>query len=146
MVPTHGLDQIAWSNLGRTKYARRVSHRDVANQPKSTIPKRCISVKIYENLVPTHGLEPRTYALQVRCTTNCATSASTLFYVVNRDAIVCIATSECNSFALALRQISPRIFICHSSKRSYRFCLIPRNRHIQPDQFSNPILRFFFNA
>ena len=35
-------------------------------------------------MVPTHGLEPRTYALQVRCTTNCATSASTLFYVVNQ--------------------------------------------------------------
>lgn len=28
-----------------------------------------------EKLVPTHGLEPRTYALQVRCTTSCATSA-----------------------------------------------------------------------
>ena len=44
-------------------------------------------------MVPTIGLEPTTYALRVRCTTNCATSASVSYF------------SRCRVYFQCLKQI-----------------------------------------
>lgn len=78
------MSQTILSLLADTQCKRAVSKRDFSYQKTylsdlmENIKKIRTSMNEIRNqflVVPTIGLEPTTYALRVRCTTNCATSA-----------------------------------------------------------------------
>ena len=77
LAPPAGLDHFIGSEMGRTKCARRGQPRDGLEPPASRVrvqlkgkKKPGCKVQAFNNLAPPAGLEPATYGLTVRCSTN----------------------------------------------------------------------------